>query len=211
MNYNNKNRKAEIIKLIENPDHLNHVKKIARHYYRYVPDEKKGLLAIEDLVFAGYEGLAIAAGKYDPGTGVKFTTYSTEWIKGEIIKEMLFYIGGDALLLDDETEQMIASYDRSVEDTVTCGADISDIPEEEQVKIISHKLSEYKLTKEEITVYMAVNGIGCSKVTNLRVIAGQMKKREMEIRRIKQSAETKLRKSLDQINKGENDNGQKAK
>ena len=60
---------------------------------------------------------------------MKFTTYSTEWIKGEIIKEMLFFIGGDALLLDDETEQMIASYDRSVEDMVTCGTDISDIPE----------------------------------------------------------------------------------
>ena len=60
---------------------------------------------------------------------MKFTTYSTEWIKGEIIKEMLFFIGGDALLLDDETEQMIASYDGSVEDMVTCGADISDIPE----------------------------------------------------------------------------------
>lgn len=43
---------------------------------------------------------------------------------------------------------------------------------------------------------MALNGIGCSKVTNLRVLAGQLKKREIEIRRIKQSAETKLRKSL---------------
>ncbi len=211
MKDNDKLKKSERIKLIENPDHLNYVKKIAWHYYRYVPDEKKGLLAIEDLVSAGYEGLAIAAGKYDPENGVKFTTYSTERIKGEIIKEMIFYIGGDALLLDGEKDQMIASYDRSVEDTVTYGTDISDIPEEEQVRIIRNKLKEYKLTKEEITVYMAVNGIGCSKVTNLRVLAGQMKKREMEIRRIRQSAETKLRKSLDQINKGENDNGQKAK
>ncbi len=196
MKVNNKLKKSNSIKLIENPDHLDHVKKIAWHYYRYVPDEKRGLLTIEDLISAGYEGLTIAAGKFDPETGVKFTTYSSKWMKGEMIKEMIFYIGKDALLFDNENDQMIVSDERCVEDTVIDGFDISEIPQGEQVKIIKHKLNEYKLTKEEITVYMAVNGIGCSKVTNLRVLAGQLKKREMDIRRIEQSAENKLKKSM---------------
>ena len=187
---------SDSIKLIENPDHLDHVKKIAWHYYRYVPDEKRGLLTIEDLISAGYEGLTIAAGKYVPETGVKFTTYSSKWIKGEMIKEMIFYIGKDALLFDNESEQMFVSNDRGVEDTVIGGPGIGEIPEEEQVRIIKHKLNEYKLTKDEITVYMAVNGIGCSKVTNLKVLGRQLKKREMDIRRIEQSAENKLKKSM---------------
>lgn len=191
----NKLKISESIKLIENPDHLDHVKKIAWRYYRFVPDEKRGLLTIDDLISAGYEGLTIAAGKYDPKAGTKFTTYSTKWIKGEMIREMIFYIGKDALLFDNETEQMLVSSDSGAEDTVIDRTDIGEIPKEEQVKIIKHKLNEYKLTKDEITVYMAVNGIGCSKVTNLKVLAGRMKKREMEIRRIKQSAESKLKKS----------------
>ena len=196
MKVNNKLKKSNSIKLIENPDHLDHVKKIAWHYYRYVPDEKRGLLTIEDLISAGYEGLTIAAGKYDPETGVKFTTYSSKWIKGEMIKEMIFFIGKDALLFDNENDQMIVSDERCVEDTVIDGFDISEIPQEEQVRIIKHKLNEYKLTKEEITVYMAVNGIGCSRVTNLRVLGRQLKKREIDIRRIEQSAERKLKNTL---------------
>ena len=196
MKVNNKLKKSNSIKLIENPDHLDHVKKIAWHYYRYVPDEKRGLVTIEDLVSAGYEGLMIAAGRYDPKIGVKFTTFSSKWIKGEMIKEMIFYIGKDALLFDNEKDQMLVSDERGVEDTVISGPDISEIPPEEQVKIIKHKLNEYKLTKEEITVYMAVNGIGCSRVTNLRVLGRQLKKREMDIRRIEQSAENKLKKSM---------------
>ena len=190
---------SERIELIEEPEHLDHVKKIAGHYYKYVPDDKRGLLTIEDLISAGYEGLANAAANYDPEIGVKFTTYSSKWIKGEIINEMIFYIGRDALLFDNETEQMLVSNDRGVEDSTTGGLDIGEIPQEEQVKIIKRKLNEYKFTKDEMTVYMAVNGIGCSKVTNLRVLAGQLKKREMDIRRIKQSAESKLKRSLDRI------------
>ena len=190
---------SERIELIEEPEHLDHVKKIAGHYYKYVPDDKRGLLTIEDLISAGYEGLANAAANYDPEIGVKFTTYSSKWIKGEIINEMIFYIGRDALLFDNETEQMLVSNDRGVEDSATGGLDIGEIPQEEQVKIIKRKLNEYKFTKDEMTVYMAVNGIGCSKVTNLRVLAGQLKKREMDIRRIKQSAESKLKRSLDRI------------
>lgn len=196
MKVNNRLNNKDSLKLIENPDYLDHVKKIAWHYYRYVPDEKRGLVTIEDLVSAGYEGLMIAAGRYDPKIGVKFTTFSSKWIKGEMIKEMIFYIGKDALLFDNEKDQMLVSDERGVEDTVISGPDISEIPPEEQVKIIKHKLNEYKLTKEEITVYMAVNGIGCSRVTNLRVLGRQLKKREMDIRRIEQSAENKLKKSM---------------
>lgn len=183
-------------KLIEDPKHLEYVRKIAKRYYYSVPLDKRGLITVDDLFLAGYEGMMRAAGEYKPGYGTKFTTYSTKWIKYEIEKELRFYIGKDALLLDETAEQMLVSNDGDVEAQAVTGPDISDIPEEEQVRIIRSKLNEYKLTSDEITVYMAVNGIGCKKVTNLKVLAGQMKMLEMEIRSIEQSAEEKLRKSL---------------
>ena len=196
MRENNKFEKSDLVELIENPEHLDHVKKIAWRYYKYVPDDKRGLLTIEDLVSAGYEGLANAAEHYDSEIGVKFTTYSSKWIKGEIIREMLFYLKKDALLLDDSEIMKFVSYGHSVEEEAVLQNDLSTIPEEEQIRIISSRLRDFKLTEDEITVYLAVNGIGCRKVTNLRVLARQMKKREMDIRRIKQSAESKLKKSL---------------
>ena len=158
----------------------------------------RGLLTIEDLISAGYEGLTKAACNYDPHNGAKFTTYSSMWIKKEMFKEMYFYIGKEALLLDNETEQMQVSVDKSAEDVSLRGPQICEIPQKEQVRIIKEALNKFKLTEDEIKVYLAVNGIGCSKVTNMRALAGQMKKREMDIRRIKQSAENKLKKTLDQ-------------
>ena len=113
-----------------------------------------------------------------------------------LLKRLCSVSKKDALLFDNEKDQVIVSDERGVEDTVISCPDISEIPPEEQVKIIKQKLNEYKLTKEEITVYMAVNGIGCSRVTNLKILAKQLKKCEMDIRRIKQSAERKLKNTL---------------
>ncbi len=189
-------KNPDSIKLIEDPNHLEFVKKIAWRYYKRVPYEKRGLLTIEDLISAGYEGLTKAAGKYKHDNGVKFTTYSANEIKGEIKREMRFYLGKDALLLDDSEIMKFSSYGHSVEEEAISHDDPITIPEEEQVKIISSKLREFDLTEDEITVYMAVNGIGCSKVTNFRILAKQMKKRVMDIMRIKQIAESKLKKSL---------------
>ena len=75
------------------------------------------------------------------------------------------------------------------------GLDIISLPEKEQVQIINKKLKGLGLTKDERSVFLAVNGVGCEKVTNLKALARQLGKRESEIRRIKQHAEEKVRKS----------------
>lgn len=177
--------------MIEN--HLEYAMKISQKCYQLVPVDKRGLVTREDLLSAGYEGLVKAANKYESGGNAKFTTYAYPWIKGEIFRELKFYIGKAALLMDDEKVQGIVSDERSVEETVESGFDISTIPEEEQIRIISAKLREFELTEEEIRVYLAVNGIGREKVTNLSVLAREMGKRELFIRRIRQSAEDKVK------------------
>ncbi len=190
-----KNNDRTETELIEDPKHLACVKKMAWHYYGFVPADKRGLITIEDLISAGNEGLVIAAGKYRAGSGAKFTTYLTKWIKGEMIRELTFYLGKDALLIDD-AEKLAASEDPAAAGSAGADYDLSDIPREKQVRIITAKLKEYRLTQKEINVYLAVNGIGRDKVTNLRTLGRQLNKRETEIRRIRQRAEYKLRKAL---------------
>ena len=56
-----------------------------------------------------------------------------------------------------------------------------------------NKKEKIELTEEEIRVYLAVNGIGREKVTNLSVLAKELGKREIFIRRIRQSAEGKVK------------------
>lgn len=181
--------------MIEDPKVMEHVNKLAWHYYKLIKAEKRGLITIEDLISAGYEGAIAAAGKYKPGSGAKFTTYSTDWIRGEMIREMIFYVGKDALLIEDvEKMTVLRGRDDSAAEDDTF--DISDIPPEEQLEIITSKLVEYNLAKIEISVYLAVNGIGCDKVTNLRALGRQLNRREMEIRRIRQSAENKVKRGL---------------
>lgn len=181
--------------MIEDPEIIRYVAGMAWHYYRLIRAEKRGLITIEDLISAGYEGVLVAAGKYEPGSGARFTTYSTDWIKGEMIREMIFYVGKDALLIDD-VEKMTVLRGRNGSAAEDDTFDISDIPPEEQLEIITSKLIEYNLAKVEISVYLAVNGIGCDKVTNLKALGRQLNKREMEIRRIRQSAENKVKRGL---------------
>lgn len=51
-----------------------------------------GLVSIrEDLIQAGYEGLLKAINGYDPSKGVRFTTYASHWIIGEIRHEIRQY------------------------------------------------------------------------------------------------------------------------
>ena len=181
--------------MIEDPKVIEHVTKLAWHYYRLIRVEKRGLITIEDLISAGYEGALVAAGRFNPGSGAKFTTYSTDWIRGEMIREMIFYVGKDALLIDD-IEKMTALGGRNDSVSADDTFDISDIPPEEQLEIITSKLTEYNLARIEISVYLAVNGIGCDRVTNLKALGRQLNKREMEIRRIRQSAEDKVKRGL---------------
>ena len=180
--------------LIEAEKSLKEVLKLARRYYSYVPDEKRGLVTIEDLKSAGYEGLVEAAGKYDARKKVEFTTYAHNWIKGRIIDEMIFYIGKDALLMDGR--EMYTYKEKSSEEQAMDTAGFDDIPDDEKCRIITSALKSYGLTPDEVKVFLAVNGVGEPKVTNLSKLAKRMGKRAMEIRRIRQIAEEKVKKSL---------------
>ena len=179
-------------KLIE--DHLVNVKNAAYHYYKFVPDGKRGTVTIEDLISAGNVGLVEAASKFKEGGEAKFSTYAYQWIKGAIFAELNFYIGSRALLLDDQTTDAVISKQRDSEDVARDLYNISDIPAEKQVRIITAKLEEFGLCKDEIVVYLATHGVGSERVTNMRYLARKLGKREMDIRRISQSAERKIRK-----------------
>ena len=180
-------------KLIE--ENIEYVRKMASKLGKYVKNENRGMVSDDDLFSAGCVGLIKAANNFKPGGKAKFTTYAYHWIEGEIIRELIFYVGKDALLLDDEKMERIASKDAPEGDSVESDFDISSIPEEEQVRIIRSKLSEFGLTKDEMAVFLAVNGIGRDKVTNLTALSRELKKREFEIRRIKQRAEEKVKKA----------------
>ena len=175
-------------------ENIEYAGKIASKYYRYIPDEKRGIVTIEDLKAAGYEGLVEAAGKYSTGKNGKFTTYAYNWIKGRIIDEMIFYLGKDALLMDGK--EMFTYREKSAEEQATETAGFDDIPDDEKCRIITSALENYGLTSDEVKVFLAVNGVGEPKVTNLSKLARRMGKREMEIRRIRQLAEEKVKKTL---------------
>ena len=183
-------------KLIEEEKHLQHVKTIARYYYAYVDQKHRGLVRIDDLESAGYEGLVEAAQEYREDGKATFKTYSTKWIKGRIIKELYFYLNKDVLLFDNPEDQVIVSETVGVEEQAMQQFDISAIPEKEQIRIIRKKLKEYKLSEDEITVYCAVNGIGRCKVTNLFALTRELHQRETQIRRLRQSGEEKIRKAI---------------
>jgi RNA polymerase primary sigma factor len=63
-------------------DHLGLVWKVARHYARAYPHCG---LEVEDLVQEGWFGLRIACERYNPGRGVKFSTYATYWIRQAVV------------------------------------------------------------------------------------------------------------------------------
>lgn len=175
-------------------ENLDYAKKIAAKYLAYVPADRKEYLK-DELISAGYLGLTEAAHNFKQGKGTKFSTYAYDYIRGKIIKEMISHLGRDALLIDEEEIKNIASKEAAVEETVTGAPDLSDIPPEEQVAIVGKKLKEFGLSEDEMRVFFAVNGIGREKVTNLTALGRELKKREFEIRRLKQSAEQKVRRS----------------
>ena len=173
--------------------HIENVTKAARHYYAKVPHGKRGLVTMDDLLSAGHLALVEAARDYDPEKGAAFGTYAYHRINWAIFHELIFCIGKDALYLDDDAEQRIADGGISVEEAALPQHDIDTIPEREKARIVRARLKEFGLTTEETRVYLAVAGVGREKVTNLSALAREMKKREFEIRRIRQSAERKIR------------------
>ncbi len=148
-----------------------------------VPADKLCLVSRDDLLYAGYEGLIIAAQKFDPQVGVKFITYAYKWIDNAIKKELYEYLGAAALSLDDENVKEPAA-------AKTGGDDIEANPE-----VVIKILEEAGLTKQEVEVFCMIHGIGRDQIKNLRRIAGILHISEIMVRRIKQSAENKVRNS----------------
>lgn len=183
----------EIYEALEQLINDKYVEKLAYKYYKYVKDDSRGLITFEDLVSAGHEGLLEAAQKYQAGSKAKFSSYAYSWIKGRIFDELIFYIGKDALLFSDEEWKRMPSGKNNVEEDATADMDISSIPQEDQVRIIRGKLKEFGLTEDEMHVYLAVNGVGRDKVTNMGMLARELKTRESRIRILKQRAEEKVR------------------
>lgn len=54
---------------------------VAKRYVRF-----SGNMVIDDLVQEGYFGLRIAAERFDPESGYKFSTYATHWIRQSILR-----------------------------------------------------------------------------------------------------------------------------
>ena len=181
----------KISELIE--EHMDNVEKAARRYYRAMSNVGRSIITLDDLRSAGYEGLTRAANNFSSEGGASFTTFAYTWINKTIEQEILFFLGEQTLLLDEQAQNQLSSTDDAAEDSVISEVDLS---EEDQAVIIKKKLREYHLSEEEIVVYMALKGVGREKVTNLTVLAKELKKREIFIRRINQSAEEKIKLAL---------------
>ena len=178
--------------IIENMDY---VENIAGKLYKFVADDKKGLVTMDDLISAGHEGLIKAAQNYDDrNTKAKFTTYAYHWIRGEMIRELIFYVGKSALLFNEEELKKLPTR-RGIPGETMGYQNLGDIPQEKQVAIITAKLKEFGLTHEEIYAFLAVKGVGRAKVTNMKILSREIGKSEFQIRRILQRAEEKVKKA----------------
>ncbi len=90
---------AEIISRIQSGDHgafrelceanSGLVAHVALHYLPII--ERRNDIEIDDLMQAGYLGMYMAAGKYTPGRGAKFSTFAVYYIRREIQRELGFY------------------------------------------------------------------------------------------------------------------------
>ena len=181
-------------KLIE--DNMINVVKAAKRFYRNVTSDQRGIVSLDDLISAGNWALVKAASEFDETRGAKFSTAAYKWINGAIQAELNYYLGNRSLLLDDESWERIADSGEGVEERAINNASPTGLSEKKQSAIITGKLKEFNLKGDELKVYLAVNGIGCRKVTNLKSLARELGKTEMEIRRLRQSGERKIRKEI---------------
>ena len=183
--------------LIEN--HMDLVRKAAYRFYKYVSPNHRGMVGVDDLISAGYVGLAEAADNFKEDGGASFSTYAYYWINEAIQAELRFYCVKDALLIDDESWEKITDEKKDTENEDPDDASVLELPENKKTVIIKRKLKELGLTPDELRVYLEVKGIGCKKVTNLKSLARELGKKEMDVRRLKQSAERKIRKEISDV------------
>ena len=173
-------------------EHMESVKKAAIKYYHMLPADKQKAIQVDDLLSAGYEGLVKAAGKYHDASDAKFLTYAYKWIDNAIKHELGFYFGNTFLYLDDDGVGKIADTSERI-DEVSRTNEEAEVAENNALNAVMTRLMEAGLSEQEITVYCMTNGIGQERLKNLVKIGRTMGISEIQVRRLKQSAERKVR------------------
>lgn len=162
--------------------HRQDVEKAANKYYRVVPDDKRGMVLKDDLISAGYVGLVEAAKRFDPEAGNKFITYAYQWINNAIKKELYGYLGTSVMSLEDDQI--------SGDDTETNTENESEV----SISFVLAELDKKGISGIERDVYCMINGIGTEQIKNCRRIAAKLNISELEVRRLHQRAEMKIKK-----------------
>ena len=170
-------------------DHIESVKKAAAKYYRSVPENKRGMITVDDLISAGNLALVIAANNYEPSTDNKFITYAFKWIDNAIKDELYQYLGAETFFLGDDEDKLSDAMNANATET---GEEEKE-PTDQMVEELIKKLFESGMSDLEVDVYCALQGIGREKVKNHRKIARELNTTEMQVRRLAQSAEKKVK------------------
>ena len=170
-------------------DHIESVKKAAAKYYRSVPENKRGMITVDDLISAGNLALVIAANKYEPSTGNKFITYAFKWIDNAIKDELYQYLGAETFFLGDDEDKLTDALNANA----AKAREEEKEPTDQMVEELKKKLIEAGMSDLEVDVYCALQGIGREKVKNYRKIARELNTTEMQVRRLAQSTEKKVK------------------
>ena len=173
--------------------HTDDVKKAVSKYYRSIPNKDKCPSDLyKDMLAAGNLALVEAAERFDDSMGYKFITYAYQWIDNAIKNELYYLLGPIEISLDDENAPELKddkedTQEAAIEQVEAGGANDS-------TTIILSKLDDMGMNEKEKAVFCRIWGIGCEAVKNTRRIAKELKLTEMEVRRLKQSAEQKYKK-----------------
>ena len=171
--------------------HQDNVKRAAQRYHSMIPDKKRGMITVDELISAGNEALVIAAKKFDQSRKTKFITYAYQWIDHAIRKELLYYLGAEALIYDGDVEDLADQTGLSI---VGSGRPASaDAPESEVAAMILGKMEQLGLSETEREVCCMFYGIGREKEKNLKRIGRKLHLTELQVRRMKQSADKKMK------------------
>lgn len=208
----NADEELELIDRIKQVD-IEARNEFVKHYLRFVLwTARKYItendnLSLEDLVQAGNEGLILAANKYNPTKNVKFMTYASHWINGEIRKEI--EIQRTSIKYTDEERtrrekifKQLSLDDDTMNDGENSLLDIlaDDKPEPLEEMLRKEAETEAKeaisvLSEEEHNViellYLSEENV------NYRSIAKKLNMSEFEVKRLEKTALNKLQQRLD--------------
>ncbi|MCR5094434.1 MAG: sigma-70 family RNA polymerase sigma factor [Lachnospiraceae bacterium] len=171
--------------------HLVNVQKAAKRYYSMIPDNKRGMITVDELISAGNEALVKAAKKFDQSRKNRFITYAYQWIDHAIKKELIYYLGAETLTYDGDIESFA---DQAGLSAAGPGRPASaDVPESEETANMIGKMEQLGLSETERKVCCMFYGIGQEEEKNLKRIGRKLHLTEMQVRRMKQSADKKMK------------------